>query len=243
MVKVGDFWIDRYEVSVVDATTYNGGKCDGTGTVYGSGGKDDFPLTFPDSGDFSVKLYACSRSGNVPSRMMTWFQASQACLLASKHLCSNEQWQWAAAGTYDPGKYDGTSGGSCHTGGISPRKTGQAGAVPGASASCISRWGAEDMAGNLFEWVAWWTQTGKAWMVKDGEDTPPWKPGYGDGQDKTWNLDGRAFGGNGWVNGLPAAGRRGGTWDYGVLSGTFAVSLSDGPSASDASAGGRCCRN
>ena len=145
MVKVGSYWVDRYEASLVDAKTWSSGQCSGSGTQYASSGganpKDDYPSTFPDSGNWSTRVYACSVAGKTPSRMMTWFQAQQACLLSGKTLCTYAQWQGAAAGTYDAGKYNGSGGGSCHTGGSAPRKTGSAGKVPGASASCISQWG------------------------------------------------------------------------------------------------------
>ena len=243
MVKVGDFWVDRYEASLVDAATWKSGQCSGSGTQYGAGTSDDYPSTFPDSGNWTTQVYACSVAGNTPSRMMTWFQAQQACLLSGKTLCTNAQWQGAAAGTYDAGKYNGAAGGSCHTGGSAARKTGSAGKVPGASASCISQWGAEDMIGNLWEWVAWWGQAGKNWMSSDGESTSPWPSsgGYGDGGDKTWNINGRAANPS-WINGSPAAARRGGNWGNGPDAGVFAVSLGNGPSYWGTSHGARCCR-
>jgi len=242
MVKVGSYWVDRYEASLVDAKTWSSGQCNGTGTQYGAS-SDNYPSMFQDSGNWATKVYACSVAGRIPSRMMTWFQAQQACLLSGKTLCTNGQWQGAAAGTYDPGKYNGAAGGSCHTGGSAPRKTGMAGKVPGASASCISRWGAEDMIGNLFEWVDWWDQAGKTWMTSDGQDASPWPStgGYGDGGDKTWNLDGRVLNPS-WINGSPAAALRGGGWYTGTDAGVFAVNLNEGPSSWHTDHGARCCR-
>ena len=243
MVKVGSFWADRYEASLVDATTWNGGKCDGSGTQYGAGTTDDYPSTFPDSGNWTSKVHACSKSGVVPSRMMTWFQAQQACGLSGKTLCTNGQWQMAAAGTYDAGSYNGASGGSCHTSGTAPRKTGMAGSVPGASTACISSWGAEDMIGNLWEWADLWGQAGKVnASYSTGAKVTPWPSGYGDGKDGTWNVNGEAYDGSKWTTGLPAAALRGGYWDHGSDAGVFAVNLSSGPSAWSTSHGARCCR-
>ncbi len=123
MVKVGSFWVDRYESALVDTLFYNGGKCNGTGKQYGAGTSDDYPSTFPDSGNWKTRVHACSVKGLLPSTSMTWFQAVQACALAGKALCSNHQWQTAAAGTYDAGKYNGIAGGACHTGGSARRAT------------------------------------------------------------------------------------------------------------------------
>jgi len=69
LVKVGDSWVDRYESSIVDASTFNGGKCDGSGKQFGVGTTDDFPTTFPDIAQATTPLYACSRAGSTPSRL------------------------------------------------------------------------------------------------------------------------------------------------------------------------------
>ena len=83
MVKVGDFWVDRYEASVWSAA-------DCTGTQYGN--TDDWATvagTFPYHGSFTVPLYACSVTGVTPSRYLTWFQAQAACTASGKHLITN----------------------------------------------------------------------------------------------------------------------------------------------------------
>ena len=243
MVKVGSFWVDRYEAILVDATTYNGGKCDGAGTYYPGGGTP-YPSGFPADGNWTTPVYACSLKGPVPSRDMTWFMAAQACELAGKKLCSNYQWQVAAAGTHDPGKHSGVAASPCHTDGGGPRKTGLAGSVPGSTGSCISRWGAEDMVGNLSEWVSMWTVAGRAWMTLDAQSTAPWPSSYGDGKDSTNNLDGTAYGNSTikHTNGLPAAALRGGSALDGEPAGVFAFNLNNGPTAWHYSYGTRCCR-
>ena len=88
VVRVGDFWIDRFEIHIVNAPLWNSGKCDGTGgQCYGCLGtfQDNYPASFPDSGNWTAPLYASSMdtSGSTkkhypPSRGMTWFQAQQA---------------------------------------------------------------------------------------------------------------------------------------------------------------------
>ena len=175
-----------------------------------------------------------------PSRFLTWFQAQQACAASDKDLCTNEQWQAAAAGTWDPGANDGSGGGACHTDGLGVRATGFAGTTPGGSDSCVSVWGAEDMIGNLWEWTAAWTTAGVTWQTSDGQSSQPWPSGYGD--DVTWNLGGRATNGSGWTDGAPSAALRGGSWADGEYSGTFSINLDNGPAAWGPSLSFRCCR-
>ena len=232
MVQVGDFWVDRYEASAWEFD-------DCSGDQYGETTIDDYPADLPNTGNWETAtppVYACSVPGVTPSRMLTWFQAQQSCAASGKDLCSNEQWQAAAAGTSDPGSNDGIGGGACHTSGSGPRLTGNAGGTPTASTSCMSAWGAEDMVGNLCEWVGDWYVAGQDWQAGDGQGTSPWPSGYED--DRTWNLDGRAYDGSAYIDGLPAAGLRGGHWGSGTGAGVFALSLSNGPSFWNASVGG-----
>jgi formylglycine-generating enzyme required for sulfatase activity len=235
MVKVGDFWIDRYEASL-----WSSAGC--TGTQYGAS-SDSFPSTFPDNGNWSAPVYACSISGVTPSRYLTWFQAQQACELKGKDLCTNEQWQAAAAGTYDPGSAE--TGTQCRiaTTNTSPRNTGLAGSVPGGTTSCVSMWGMEDAIGNLWEWVAWWGEAGMTWQTSDGQEASAvWGASYGN--DSTWNVNGTAYHGvmSSYISGLPAAAHRGGNWYRGSTAGIFALYLNNGPVHWSANVGARCCR-
>jgi formylglycine-generating enzyme required for sulfatase activity len=235
MVKVGDFWVDRYEASV-----WSDAAC--SATQYG-GASDNYPATFPDSGQVRApenRLYACSRSGVTPSRYLTWFQAQAACAASGKSLISNADWQAAVAGTNDPGA-SSVDAGLCLTSGGDARPTGRAGRNPGGGDSCISLWGTEDMIGNLFEWTSDWWQAGRGWMATDGETADVWPDGYSaDNSDTTWNLNGRAYGASGWANGLPAAALRGGNWTNGAQAGAFALDVRNAPSSSGNGIGFRC---
>jgi formylglycine-generating enzyme required for sulfatase activity len=230
MVKVGDFWVDRYEMSIVDATTYAGGKCNGSGTQYGASSDNYDAAGFPDWGKATTKLYACSRSGNKPSASMTWFQAAAACAFAGKHLCTNGEWQTAALGTPDDSS-------SCNVSTSGPENAGN-------RAACISQSGAFDMVGNLREWVDLWGQAGKvnASYSSGALACSVWPSGYEDGKDCTWNVNGEAHNGSAWTTGMPAAALRGGHWYNGPDAGVFAMALNNGPSSWDTYNGARCCR-
>jgi formylglycine-generating enzyme required for sulfatase activity len=241
MVRVGDFWIDRYEASI-----WSDAGCGGT--QYGAG--TDYPGTFPDNGNFTAPLYACSVYFVTPSSSMTWFQAQAACAASGKHLCTNAEWQAAAEGTYDPPS-GAETGNQCRIApsNTGPRLTGQAGNTPGDIGSCISMWGAEDMVGNLWEWTSDWWTAGRTWQTAAaGQSQCPsgcdlvggWHSGYG--SDATWSVNGEAHDGTGYVNGIPAAALRGGSWDYGTRAGVFALGLTDGPSSRYTGYGARCCR-
>ena len=238
VVRVGNFWIDRYE-----ASTWTNQDC--SGEQYGD--TDDWGAVagiFPQNGNWSVPIYACSVPGVTPSSYITWFQAQAACSLSGKYLCSNEEWQAAAEGTVDPGPWpdandaDGCTGltqaGACNTCSDGPRQTGQ-------GTGCVSNWGAEDMAGNLWEWTASWHSAGMSWQSSDGQiNTTAWPDGYGN--DATWNVNGRSHDGSSYMDGLPAAALRGGPWSRGQGSGTFAMDLDLGPSSWFSTTGFRCCQ-
>ena len=221
------FCIDKYEISIwpnADCTGSQKGKTD-----------DDYGSGFPDNGNWLTPLYACSISDVPPSRSMTWFQAQQACVLSGKRLCTNAEWQASVAGTPDDS--------SCNTSGGASRNTG--------NGTCVSNYEAEDMIGNLSEWVALW------------EMEPGWNGGtplWGDVAGTSYGSDVYNHGGlvtspargedgshevfhGGTTARLPAAVWRGGCWSVGTRAGAFAVGLGNGPSSDLDILGARCCAN
>ncbi len=235
MVKVGDFWVDRYEMSIVDKLNYNEGLCDNlkksgsTPTGYANQ-KDDYPATFPDNGEWTVPLYACSVKNAYISHFMTWFQAAQSCASSGKHLCTNSEWQVAATGTPES---------KCAVNATVVQDS-------GSRSLCVSKYGAVDMVGNLWEWVAWWGQTGPvSTTFAAGAKATPWpdSPFH-----PTLNINGQArsliksppYAKD--VVGIPAAALRGGGYNSNTEAGIFTMDLSKAPSYQTNAIGARCCR-
>jgi formylglycine-generating enzyme required for sulfatase activity len=238
MVKVGNFWIDRFEMSLVSCSTSascpsglscNTGICGVEGSANG----------------YSTTAVGCSVSGVQPTVGIDWFQAAQLCVNAGKELCSNQEWQTAVSGTTDPGSWPSASGcgnaaptaGPCNTCGSSFRNTGLGGAAVGGS--CYSAWGAEDMIGNAWEWTGDWWEAGNDSAFSQGLQVSTWPGGFGSG-DSTWNVNGSGTSGS-WTNGLPVAALRGGSLGDGNAAGAFTLNLNTVPAYQYNLAGARCC--
>ena len=203
MVPVGGWCVDKYEASVWSSAT--------GGTQYGvnGAGNDDYPGACTDIGSGCLNIvYARSVVTVKPSTYATWFQAAMACANAGKELLPNAVWQTAALGTPDPGADNSVCNVASYG---TPMNT-------GALSSCVSNFGAFDMAGNVWEWVADWgayAGTSGAWM-----------------NDYVWASV---------TTGVPAV-VRGGAWGYGANAGVFAFSADTGPSYVYVSIGFRCGR-
>ena len=224
MVKVGDFWIDRYEMSVWE-------NPDCTGTQYGTSEGDAHNAGFVRNGsDITKKLYGCSVAGVSPAIWITWFQAQRACTLAGKRLCADAEWQAGAFGTDD--QTGGDSQGYCH---INDSPSGYL--STGSRSNCISACGAYDMVGNVWEWTAdWWGQGGD----NDDGDQPADSGFHG---DHYGNVDAAQYNGS-YDEGnpvFPASGLRGGASNDASGAGVFALYLVYGPAFSYKDIGARCC--
>ena len=223
LVKVGNFWIDRYE-------------------MVGGGGNIGQPT------GHNTTAQALSSPGRRPTVNISWLQAAQMCVNAGKQLCTNAEWQAAVSGTPDPGDGVLIPGGgaaedACNVASNPGRgvHAGQSGepANTGSHVDCVTRFGAFDMIGNVWEWTAEWYSAGQTWQDAELETATPWPGGFG--EDITWNINGRARNGATWSDGLPAAGLRGGTWSIGTGAGAFALGVAGGPAHSGANIGARCC--
>jgi formylglycine-generating enzyme required for sulfatase activity len=244
MVKVGDFWIDKYEMSVwqfPDCTGFQAG---------GNAGELFYP-NVDHAGNWGLTnpLFACSVAGVVPSASMTTLQAEQFCALSDKSLCTNAEWQAAVSGTYDPGntpqrEYQCLINASTDA----HRMTGNAVSPIDINDSCISAWGAEDMVGNFGEWVSDWMVTGRRAQESDGEEIEPWSLHSGGHpvDDHTWNVNGQsvqptsAFQS---IKGLVASPTRGGTNQAGTHAGIVFIDATFSPECYLGTTSTRCCRS
>jgi formylglycine-generating enzyme required for sulfatase activity len=205
MVKVGSVCIDRYEASIWDAPT-------GGNQITGA-------IPCNPNGQDCTNIYARSVAGVAPAANITWFQAQQALANSGKRLPTNAEWQMAVAGTPD------STGCNISTGAV---------ANTGANPACVSMWGANDMVGNLGEWVADWDEEAAACTTT----TTATSSSADFGDDLT--CIGRASGEP--STRLPGALVRGGDFADDSGAGRFAVSGLSEPSGSDATIGFRGAR-
>jgi formylglycine-generating enzyme required for sulfatase activity len=150
MVRVGPSCIDKYEDSIWDAPT---GGHQITGALPCSA----------DGQDCAGKIFARSVAGVTPAASVTWFQAQVALADSGKRLPSNAEWQAAVTGTPNGST---TAGDPCFASSGSVQST-------GSRPACVSSFGAYDMVGNLYEWVADWvpqTATCASWGAFSADD-------------------------------------------------------------------------
>ncbi|HYD47394.1 MAG TPA: SUMF1/EgtB/PvdO family nonheme iron enzyme [Terriglobales bacterium] len=154
-------------------------------------------------------IFAASIIGVIPSTRITWFQAQIACANSGKRLPTNAEWQMAVAGTPD--------GAPCN---VSSQSVGST-----FGRACESSWGAYDMVGNVWEWVADWTDSATGCTNWFGSD---YSCLGGDGSTAALRLPGALI--------------RGGDLSGGTNAGPFAVDGTVGPYSSHGVVGFRCAR-
>jgi formylglycine-generating enzyme required for sulfatase activity len=250
-VAVGALCVDRVEASVW-AVPQGGSKLVGrirrgvatlrdlrsggaaqVGTMSDSCVDVDYGAAFPTDGQWTAPLYAAAVPGVLPSTCITWLQAEQACRLAGKRLLTSREWQAAAAGTPDPGAADDGAT-TCAT-------FSTFGAATGSRTDCVSAWGARDMIGNAWEWVADWRPVAgdcTQWDATMGEDfacyvqtSTPIGPALAVPREA-----------EGPAPGVPAGLIRGGNFGIGVRSGAFAIYAGAAVTSRSRSIGFRCAR-
>jgi len=199
MVRAGSVCIDRYEASLWDAPV--------------GGNQITGPIPCNANGQDCDNIYARSVGGVEPRIDITWFQAQQALANSGKRLPTNAEWQMAVAGTPDSTACNVSTGSVANT---------------GANPGCVSRHGAFDMVGNLWEWVGDWDEQAAA--------CENWPAGFGDDLTCIGRGSGEAS------TRFPGPLLRGGPFSNGTDAGAFAVSAGRRPSASDNSYGFRGAR-
>jgi formylglycine-generating enzyme required for sulfatase activity len=139
-VYLDAFWIDKFEVTnALYKKCVDAGKC-----------------SAPQESKSSTRAlyYGNSQYDNYPAINVTWENATQYCAFAKKQLPTEAQWEKAARGTdkriypwgdtFDVNKLNSSEGGKGDTTAV------------GSYPSGASPYGALDMAGNVWEWVADW---------------------------------------------------------------------------------------
>ena len=222
MVRVGSggaaFWIDRYEASIWS-------QPDGSGQQYGLSIKDTEDV-LPTNGQYLTPLYALSVKGVDPSAWSSWFVADAACEASGKRLPTSAEWIRAARGTLDPGASTGTNG-TCNTYLGTTRQTGR-------GWHCASRWGAEDMIGNVVEYASDWH------MTPDTSETINYWTEYFYNWDTLVSIASSAIDWNAAQPGLPSVVQHGGDFLHHVGAGIFCMYLGVSPEIGNSAMGFRC---
>ena len=142
-VTLSDFAIDNNLVTAVEyQQCVNSGAC-----------------TAPAPGDTCT--YGVSGKEIYPVNCVTWSQAAAYCLWRGKHLPTEAQWEKAARGANGLKYPWGNAAPDCDHAVMSVTGCSNSGTLPiGSKTAGASPYGALDMAGNAWEWVADWYDAG-----------------------------------------------------------------------------------
>ncbi len=236
VIKVGNFWVDQYESSIVmievpDRFTWLDDP------PYG--GTDS---TFKDAAGTAqhvgLNCLAVSQRRK-PTSGITYFVAEQCAVNNGKHIIRNEQWQAAASGTL---RSDATG---MESGGQSWKTIDQ---------QDLSRFGVVGCAGSLWEWTSSWGQYGQHYegVPTNWYDWPgpqsyvEWDDRFDTyGNDIVINVAGRAYTRQDsarYATGLPSALVRGGSWGDHNRAGIFALIADGAPTYYGVEVGFRCAK-
>jgi formylglycine-generating enzyme required for sulfatase activity len=139
-VYLDAFWIDKYEVTnALYKKCVDAGKCTAPSSIKSS---------------TRISYYGNAPFDNYPAIYVSWNSANAYCAWAGKHLPTEAQWEKAARGTdartypwgntFDKDKLNSSEGGKGDTSAV------------GSYPAGVSPYGALDMSGNVYEWVADW---------------------------------------------------------------------------------------
>ncbi len=152
-VYLDAYWIDRREVSVADyVACVTAGGCSVPNATYSSN---------PGAFEHACNYGAQSRTEH-PVNCLAWSKASAFCAWKGKRLPWEAEWEKAARGVYANTWPWGNQRASCSYAVMEDPAAGGRGcglastAAVGSKPSGASPYGADDMAGNVWEWVADW---------------------------------------------------------------------------------------
>lgn len=136
-------------------------------SIANSGWRSAWNAELPDDSSAFEELLSCDADASytaeagdndtLPINCVTWFEAFAFCIYAGGRLATEAEWEYAAAGGDEERLYPwGDSEPSMSTARFYPQDLDAVGsAFEGAS-----RWGQHDLAGNVWEWVLDWLDTG-----------------------------------------------------------------------------------
>lgn len=149
-VTPGNFWIDRFEVT------------------FDQFGKFVQTAGYKPQGNWEQHK---SRGGNHPVVNVTWADAGAYCRWAEKRLPSEAEWEYAARGS-DGRKYPWGGQWDAKRAAFRGNRGGKNQSSPvGSYSGGVSPFGAQDMAGNVWEWTAS-LEKSYPYVATDGREDP-----------------------------------------------------------------------